>query len=651
MTRLSDLAGEAIDRLSNADRDQNGPADTASIDWRSSFSEFGHAAAQSSLSLEDTMAAAIGLLQQLLGNVSGRDSEAETILLASKGLAAAANGYLIGQHAKFPHGPDRDLPLSPLVSRLSALHRISRAATTTPSPGEFLDLSVNVIAEATKSDACAVFLYDAATDSLTLSAAVGLNPALVGAMTLRPGRGITGSAAVKREPIMAAEARTHPCWVPTSSLGDEIYSSQASIPMMLENPDRLVGVLNLLTLARREFDDADKSFLVDVASELAIGVEYAQLHSLTDERLRRKIIELGTLQRVSRSVASALDLSEVLRLVSEAAVELTNAEAAAVFKLPPEGGDAQSYPSVVHRVGRNREVTDELARADLVTSVIESDGARAVEMEYVDGSAMLFCIPLRSARERWGALCVRLPSGKTVTEDDLALLQAFTDTASIAIENAELYQDARDSAETASTLLQEMHHRVRNNLQTVAALLSLQLRQVEDTDAARHLQDAVGRVQAIASVHDLVSDASRLSGATIDSIARLVADELRVTLIRPTLHVDFTIEPSDIVVPPRQATVLALLFNELISNAVTHGFVDRGSGTAAVRARREGGEITIEVENDGQRVPSGFDASASSGIGLRIVRRLVESDLAGLFQIESTEAGTVARIHFPSAIS
>jgi two-component system, sensor histidine kinase PdtaS len=531
------------------------------------------------------------------------------------------------------------------------LHRISRAATTTPSPGEFLDLSVNVIAEATKSDACAVFLYDAATDSLTLSAAVGLNPALVGAMTLRPGRGITGSAAVKREPIMAAEARTHPCWVPTSSLGDEIYSSQASIPMMLENPDRLVGVLNLLTLARRDFDDADQSFLVDVAGELAIGVEYAQLHSLTDERLRRKIIELGTLQRVSRSVASALDLSEVLRLVSEAAVELTNAEAAAVFKLPPEGGDAQSYPSVVHRVGRNREVTDELARADLVTSVIESDGARAVEMEYVDGSAMLFCIPLRSARERWGALCVRLPSGKTVTEDDLALLQAFTDTASIAIENAELYQDARDSAETASTLLQEMHHRVRNNLQTVAALLSLQLRQVEDTDAARHLQDAVGRVQAIASVHDLVSDASRLSGATIDSIARLVADELRVTLIRPTLHVDFTIEPSDIVVPPRQATVLALLFNELISNAVTHGFVDRGSGTAAVRARREGGEITIEVENDGQRVPSGFDASASSGIGLRIVRRLVESDLAGLFQIESTEAGTVARIHFPSAIS
>jgi K+-sensing histidine kinase KdpD len=179
-----------------------------------------------------------------------------------------------------------------------------------------------------------------------------------------------------------------------------------------------------------------------VAAELAIGVEYTQLHSLTDERLRRKIIELGTLQRVSRTVASALDLNDVLRFVSESAVELTNAESAAVFRLPSHGKGEESAPLVEYRVGAARQVSDQASRDALLSDVINSGSARAVDMDYVDGTNILYCMPLSSARERWGALCVRLKAGMEVTEDDLALLQAFTDTASIAIENAELYEEA-----------------------------------------------------------------------------------------------------------------------------------------------------------------------------------------------------------------
>ena len=237
--------------------------------------------------------------------------------------------------------------------------------------------------------------------------------------------------------------------------------------------------------------------------------------------------------------------------------------------------------------------------------------------------------------------------GMEVTEDDLALLQAFTDTASIAIENAELYEEARRSAETASTLLQEMHHRVRNNLQTVAALLSLQLRQVEGSEAERHLQDAIGRVQAIASVHDLLSDETRLSGATIDAIARLVADELKVTLIPPSTSVTFAIEPTDVTVPTRQATVLALLFNELISNSIEHGFAGLDRGRIGIRAWRAGSLVTIEVENDGAALPADFDPNVKTGIGLRIIQRLVESDLKGEFSMERNQDLTIARMTFP----
>jgi two-component sensor histidine kinase len=268
-------------------------------------------------------------------------------------------------------------------------------------------------------------------------------------------------------------------------------------------------------------------------------------------------------------------------------------------------------------------------------------------MNYVDGAKPFFCLPLRSARETWGALCLRMPTEVELTEDELGLLQAFTDSASLAIENAELYRDATHSLETASTLLQEMHHRVRNNLQTVAALLSIQIRQDPETPSADHLREAVSRIQAIAAVHDLLSDERRLSGATIDAIARLVAEEARTTVIRPGLRVSFEIAPSDIRVPSKQATVIALLVNELVSNAVFHGFRGRTSGRIAIRAERAGGYARLEVENDGERVPDGFDPSESRGLGMRIVQRLVSSDLAGAFAISSTEVGTLASITFP----
>jgi two-component sensor histidine kinase/putative methionine-R-sulfoxide reductase with GAF domain len=589
------------------------------------------------------MSAALNVL--LDGAGGAIESNSESMGMA---LSAIAEGYSSAQLSRFPVGPVRDTIDSPLISRLNALHGISRAATITTSATEYLRKSIDIIHDVTAADAITVFVFDRPTDSLTLAGQYGFDPALVGTMSIRGSRGLIGKVVSDGKAVFAGRVREHPEWFPSPTLQDEIYQAQASIPMKLANPDRMVGVLTLWMREPKQFDEDERVFLKDVSSELAIGVEYTQLHSLTDERLRRKIIELGTLQRVSRTVASALDLNDVLRFVSESAVELTNAESAAVFRLSNQDKEEESAPLVEYRIGTTRQVSNQETRDTLLSDVINSGNARAVDMDYVDGTSILYCMPLSSARERWGALCVRLKSGMEVTEDDLALLQAFTDTASIAIENAELYEEARRSAETASTLLQEMHHRVRNNLQTVAALLSLQLRQVEGSEAERHLQDAIGRVQAIASVHDLLSDETRLSGATIDAIARLVADELKVTLIPPSMSVTFAIEPTDVTVPTRQATVLALLFNELISNSIEHGFAGLDRGRIGIRTWRTGNMVTIEVENDGALLPDNFDPNAKTGIGLRIIQRLVESDLKGEFSMECEQDRTIARMIFPA---
>jgi two-component sensor histidine kinase len=294
-------------------------------------------------------------------------------------------------------------------------------------------------------------------------------------------------------------------------------------------------------------------------------------------------------------------------------------------------------------------LVDEPSRDQIVREVMRTGAAQTVDMDYVDGASRLFCLPLRSARETLGALCLRLAPEVELTEDELGLLQTFSDSATLAIENARLFQEARRGLETASALLQEMHHRVRNNLQTVAALLSIHLRQAEDAPWAVHLREAVSRVQAIAAVHDLLSDESRLSGTTVDVIARHVAEEAHATLIPPGLAVTFEITPNDVTVHSKQATVLALLINELVSNAVSHGFEGRRRGRISIEAERRDGLATVVVANDGIGVPAGFDPARSSGLGMRIIQRLVSSDLGGSFTIESGAVGTVATLTFPVA--
>jgi two-component system, sensor histidine kinase PdtaS len=616
---------------------------------RDRLAAFGAEAGRSGVRLEEAMSAAIAALQDLFDRTGGQGGDPATALAAGTALAALAASFHEAEKSAIgaePNVGDAPLPW------LAALHRINRSATADLNLSDRLKTAVRVLADTTGADACSIMLYDETTDTLALRAAVGLNPAAVGVLTLHPGLTITGCAAAEQRVIAAPDARRHPSYAPIPATGEDVYASQISVPMVLlrgAEPEVLVGVINLFTLQRREFSEDEIAFLQTVAGELAIGIENARLYSRTDARLQRKITELGTMQRVSHTIASTLDLEDVLRLIAEQAVALFNVEAAAIFRFPGRSGDQPEPPTVGYRAGLAKDVVDEPGRDEVIREVMRTGAARAVDMDYVDGSGRLFCLPLRSAREPFGALCLRMAPDAELPEDELGLLQAFSDAATVAIENATLYQDARRGLEVASALLQEMHHRVRNNLQTVAALLSIQLRHNEGAPWASHLREAISRVQAIAAVHDLLSDEQRLGGTTVDVIARHAADEAYGTLTPPGLTVTFDVPPSDVRVPSKQATILALLINELVANAVKHGFSGRDRGTIAIRAHQEQGEATIEIWNDGEAIPEDFDPSGGHGLGMRIIQRLVSADLHGSFHIGPSDGGSIAILRFPIA--
>ena len=648
---LQSLAEQLESRVCSAYDPASGKSLSGGQPLVDAFSEFGERAAQQGIPLEDVMAAGVDTLQAIFERLGGSVSDPGTMMAAGVALSAAARSHIEGKSPSERTAPGAAGELPTQVARLAALHKINRAATADLKLSETLQTIVSVVADTTASDACNVFLYDDTTGLLVLRAAVGLNPASINAVTIRLGSGITGSAALEGRLISAPDAHQHENFLSHPGVGDEIYTSQVAVPILLQGQNRLVGILNIHSISRREFDRDDLEFLQTVAGELAISIENARQYSSTDERLRQKLTELGTLQRVSRMLASTLDLPAVLRLISEQAIELVHAEAAAIFRLPtlPWRATSDTQPIIEYRAGTIREIVNPADRDDVVADVIRTGTLRRSNLEYTDGTSTLFCLPLRTARETVGALCLRLRSGLELDDDTVDLLQAFSDSAAMAIENAQLYQDAMHSIQTQSALVQEMHHRVRNNLQTVAALLSLQLRTAEDAPWATEIREAISRIQSIAAVHDLLSDEERLAGTTVDVIARMVAEDAHSTLIPPGLNVQFDIHESSLTVPSRQATIISLLINELTANAISHGFQGRDTGTVRIRAWEASGMAHIEVFNDGRGVPDGFDPASSSGLGMRITQRLVTSDLKGTFRIASDDQGTSALITFPLA--
>jgi two-component system, sensor histidine kinase PdtaS len=189
--------------------------------------------------------------------------------------------------------------------------------------------------------------------------------------------------------------------------------------------------------------------------------------------------------------------------------------------------------------------------------------------------------------------------------------------------------------------IREVHHRVKNNLQTISALLRIQERRADSPEASRALAEAVERVSSMAVVHEMLS-ASTDEMVDFAEAARTVVDMVRQGLAGPGSGVVVTVEGVTGEVPASTATSLALVTAELVHNAIEHGIAPRGEGSVAVTMRRVPGELRLTVHDDGVGLPSGFDPATSTTLGLEIVRTIVEQDLRGTLAFRGARGTTVA---------
>ena len=256
---------------------------------------------------------------------------------------------------------------------------------------------------------------------------------------------------------------------------------------------------------------------------------------------------------------------------------------------------------------------------DSVQSVLSGRTARRTELVSGEAHLMIRVLPLFDARERVGSIVL------------------CRDVSDLRSKERELV--------TKDATIREIHHRVKNNLQTVAALLRMQARRIESPEARVALTDAMSRVASIAIVHETLSQA-------FDEIVEfdLVADELlrmvgdvaaswgSVSAIRQG---SFGLLSADV------ATSLAMIISELCQNAVEHGLAHQ-SGEVRVVPGRVNGRLRMEISDDGRGLPPDFDWRKSPSLGLSIVNTLV-AEMEGSFRLGPRPAGpgTQAVVEIP----
>ncbi|GHO92011.1 hypothetical protein KSF_020590 [Reticulibacter mediterranei] len=568
-------------------------------------------------------------------------------LLQSESIQALTRGY---QSVTDQCLRDKDMFSQQLEHRLLALQRINGVSNSAMDLDQTLEITAQAIAEELQVDLCSIFFYDDMQRVLTLRATNGPRP--LGGMhfTQRIGEGYSGWVAEKGQSLLVHDVMASPNFASEVQAYSSDYHGLMSLPIIFfGDAERLIGVISVLSQEPRDFTREEISFVEIVAGIIAINVENGRLYEQTDEQLRRKVHELATIHRVSSVIASTLNLDEVLQMITTQAVHLSGAERSCIFELDPDrrrlhvlahyGLNANLVGQLYINVGQccaGRTV--QTGRPSMAVDCFHTDEHCFIRSDPFISSEIhsVLCVPLKVKDKILGCLCVYSSHRHLLSAEQMQLVNLFANESAIAIENARLYEETRRGLELKSVLLRELHHRVKNNLANVAGILSLQRRRSKSSDVRHILAESVNRVQGLAATHDLLAHED-VSEARVDEVARKIVGVASTNLVPPEKHITFKVEPCGIVIPSRAVTILALIINEMVSNAIKHGLAGQSVGRVIVRGREEDGWVYVQVSDNGTgpafNLQFGENSESSSeGLGLSLIKNLA-GDLEGQFSL------------------
>jgi two-component sensor histidine kinase len=199
-----------------------------------------------------------------------------------------------------------------------------------------------------------------------------------------------------------------------------------------------------------------------------------------------------------------------------------------------------------------------------------------------------------------------------------------------------------------SAVIQEIHHRVKNNLQTIASLLRLQARRTQSQEVKDALKESVNRILSISVVHEFLSQ-QQDEVIDVTQVTKNILTLISQNMLRPDFNLTTKFSGGTIILPSQQASNLALIVNELILNSLEHAFSHVHEGTIGLTITRTTDKYILDLYDDGPGLPEGFEKKQSKSLGLQIVKTLIEDDMNGKFELYNSN-GTHAKITIPQNI-
>ncbi len=536
---------------------------------------------------------------------------------------------------------DLERRLQEKSAEAEALKRIGQAIGLMLDMPRMLQMVAEIVQQVTGTDVCLIYFLNDSKTELVLRAASSMARGVVGKVRMKVGEGVTGWVAETRERVaLDSNAFRDSRFKLVPELQQDGFHSLLSVPLI--GREDLLGVINVRTDKAHKYTASQIELLESIAGQVAGAIE----NSAQFQRVQRRASQLTTLSEISRTISSSLYLEEILQFIVAVTAESMNLSICSVMLLNDEKKEliikATTSQSRAYIKKPNLRLGESLAGRAVAEGkpVSVLDVKRASTYRYPDiakaeGLCSLVCVPMVIKGRIIGVLNCYTSKPHHFTDEEVSLLSALASHAAIAIENSQLH--------VRSAILQEMHHRVKNNLQTVASLLRLQMRYDKKVTVETALSESINRIQAIAAVHDMLS---REDLATVS--VRKLAETIMAAQCSSSLPVGHgvkaDVEGPDILLASHQATSVALVLSELIQNAIEHGIQD-SAGTLSVVIELLEDDVRISVENSGRPLPETCDLTKRN-LGLQIVENLVHEELAGAFELTGGEV-TRATMTFP----
>ena len=526
-----------------------------------------------------------------------------------------------------------------------ALKRVGEAVGALFDLEEMLQVVAGIAVQVTGTESSQVYLVNDSRDELILRAVhEESSTQMVGRVRLKIGEGLAGWVAMNKEAAAISRDAYHDSrfkYVP--ELEEEKYESFLSVPLIYRGD--VIGVINVRTHKPHQYTQTQVRLLQSIASQIAGAIENSRQY----RKMEKRASQLSTLSEVSKTITSDMYLEEILQLIVAATAKTMRFKITTLMLLDEERNElvikATQSKSREYLRKPNLKVGESVAGRAVAEqrTICELDVRHASDYKYPEiarkeGMVSLAAVPLQVKGKTIGVLNCYTDRPHVFTDEEIEFLEALGNHAAIAIDHAKLM--------VRSAIIQEMHHRVKNNLQQVASLLRLQMHYARERSVEQVLTESLNRILAISAVHELLSRED-LDTISVRQITESILAANKQSILAPHKHITMSVSGPDILLPSSQATSLALIINEIVQNAIEHGFGDGyDEGSIDVTLHEEQRRISMTVTNSGKVIVGEFDIRASNSLGLQIVDSLSRNDLNGTFRLGATGGKTVAELVF-----